>query len=225
MQGDEGLDRYRPSAAVLTRLRSVDFVAVVGPTAAGKDTLIGAAAQQDTRIHEVVGDTSRPPRPGEIDGVDLHFRSRSDMRSIMAKGSYVQIILHPSGDLYATSGAAYSTEGCSLMPILSSAIPVFRKLPFKRVRVLYLLPPDWDTWMERIRTHGLTDAQLTSRLAEARVSLSFALADPDVHFLISDDLRGVTGRAVAYIIQDVIDASGQAAARNLAAQLLETLIK
>lgn len=71
---------YRPSPETLERVKGVDFIAVIGPTAVGKSTLIEAAIAEDPSLHLVVTTTSREPRPGEQDGVHMHFRSQQSKR-------------------------------------------------------------------------------------------------------------------------------------------------
>ena len=55
------------------------FVVVVsGPSGAGKDTVIRAALAQDDSLATVVTVKTRPPRPGEIDGVHQVFLSEAE---------------------------------------------------------------------------------------------------------------------------------------------------
>jgi guanylate kinase len=221
MQG-EG---YQPSGDVLNRLKQVDFVAVVGPTAAGKTTLIHSAKARDSRIHEVMNNTSRSPRRGEQDGIDFTFKSRSEMMAAMQAHEYVQVLLHPSGDIYATAGSAYSTEGISVLPVLSGVMPTFHALPFKRMRIIYILPPNWDTWMARMASHGFTPEQHARRLVEARESLTFAINDPQVYFIVNEDLEEAITAFMSFLIDNSSDAEGQGNARILASELLMQLIK
>ena len=48
---------------------------VSGPTAVGKGTVVAHLAKQHPEIFVSVSVTTRPPRPGEIDGVHYHFVS------------------------------------------------------------------------------------------------------------------------------------------------------
>ncbi len=213
-------ETYQPSPEVLERLKQVDFVAVVGPTAAGKSTLITAATARDPQLHIVMNNTSRPPRPGERDGVDFLFRSRADMLAELRERRFAQVLVHPSGELYATKGDAYATEGIALLPVLAEVLPVFRALPWKRLRVVYILPPSPEVWQARIDQHGFTAEQLAGRLAEARRSLQIAIDDPSVQFVINESLAHATDDFIALL--KGIQPSGytQAEARELAKRLL-----
>lgn len=46
-----------------------------GPSGVGKDSALDALEKLGVKFHRVVTATTRPPRPGEVDGVDYHFVS------------------------------------------------------------------------------------------------------------------------------------------------------
>ncbi len=46
-----------------------------GPSGVGKDSALDALEKLGVNFHRVVTATTRPPRPGEVDGVDYHFVS------------------------------------------------------------------------------------------------------------------------------------------------------
>jgi guanylate kinase len=49
-------------------------------------------------------------------------------------------------------------------------------------------PPTFIEWMERIDRNNVESDQLSKRLEEAKRSFHFALNDPQVHFILNDDL-------------------------------------
>lgn len=178
---------YQPSPDVLKHLRDVDFVAVVGPTAVGKTTLINAAIAAQPKLHLVVVTTSRAPRPGEQDGVDYRFRSKKEIGQRIDKAQFVQIAPNVLGDIYATVPEAYPRRGAAIMAVLADALATFRSLPFKSFRAIFIVPPSWQEWQKRLQTHSFTPEQLAKRLDEARRSFAFALQDASMQFVINDD--------------------------------------
>lgn len=179
---------YRPTMDVLDHLANVDFVAVVAPTAAGKTSIINAVTRKEPALHKVLNNTSRAPRPGEREGVDFRFLSKQTMEARIAKGEYVQVAPTVFGDLYATAPEDYSADGIAMLEVLSDAVPVFRSLPFKSVRAIYIVPPSWVEWQRRIKTHNFTPEQLHKRMTEAKKSLEFALNDNHTKFVVNDKL-------------------------------------
>lgn len=180
---------YQPAPSVLEKLKNVDFVAIVGPTAVGKTTLMKVAAGIEPAITMVLNNTSRTPRPEEVDGVDYHFRTKEEMLERIAKGGYVQVAPSLLGEMYATAPEDYPSEGIGILAVLADAIPMFRALPFKSFRVIYILPPDWREWQARMKAHGFEPDQLVKRLAEAKRSLTYAATNPEVRFVINDDIN------------------------------------
>lgn len=63
------------------------LVILSGPSCAGKSPLCMALAklypEASGRLQTLVLFNSRAPRPGERDGVDYHFRSRSDVEALI----------------------------------------------------------------------------------------------------------------------------------------------
>lgn len=179
---------YRPAMDVLDRLADVDFVAVVAPTAAGKTSLIKAAINKEPVLHKVLNNTSRAPRPGEHKGVDFRFLPKQAMLDRISKGEYVQVAPTVFGDIYATAPEDYATDGVAVLEVLAAAVPVFRSLPFRSMRTIYIAPPGWEEWQRRVKAHGFTSEQLDKRMAEAKKSLKFALDDKQTGFIVNDDL-------------------------------------
>ncbi len=79
------------------------LVILSGPSCAGKSPLDKALGRfypelRDT-LRKLVLYNSRAPRPGEVDGVDYHFRLRSQVEALRAEDRYA--VLDVRGDLQA----------------------------------------------------------------------------------------------------------------------------
>ena len=79
------------------------LIILSGPSCVGKSPLRTALAtfypERWARLHTLVLFNSRAPRPGERDGVDYHFRSRTDIEDLRSQGHYA--VLEVRGDLQA----------------------------------------------------------------------------------------------------------------------------
>ncbi len=77
------------------------FVVVVsGPSGAGKDTVIQHALARDASLATVATVKTRPPRPGEIDGVHQVFLSEDEFDEWLAADRFLehaQVYNHRSG--------------------------------------------------------------------------------------------------------------------------------
>ena len=216
---------YLPAPEVLSRLSQVDFVAVVGPSAAGKTTLIHEAAARSSGIRPVLNNTSRGPRPGEVGGVDFRFETRSRMLDRIASREYVQVAPTVFGDLYATAAEDYATDAVAVLPVLADAVPAFRALPFRSLRVIYVLPPDWPTWQYRMTARHTATDQLRRRLEEGRRSLEYALDEPDLRFVVSDELEAATADFIDAVLDSPGDGGPQREAAVAPRDLVELLLK
>lgn len=176
---------YRPRPEILEQLKNVDFVAVVGPTAVGKSTLMMMAAL-DHHMRLIPTQTSRTPRPSEVNGVGIRFRPKREMLDRIAKHEFVQVAPSLLGDIYATGPEDYPDEGSGLMAVLSEALESFKALPFRSFKTVFIVPASWEQWQMQIKAHGFEPHRLAKRLKEAKTSFSFALDHPELSFVIND---------------------------------------
>lgn len=177
-------DSYQISPQLRVELASIDLIALVGPTGAGKSTII----QSLDDIPFVASDVTRPLRPEEKKDKDYYFREDFlEILNDIKTGKYVQFLVSKSGEFYGTRRSSYPDSGPCVMAIIASAIPVFRKLGFRSVRPVYVTPPSYVEWMRRIGGNSRDD--LLARIAEARESLGMAAGDPDYQFVLNDDIN------------------------------------
>jgi guanylate kinase len=180
---------YQPDERVIAGLSKVHLLMVVGPTGVGKSTLIKASG-----LPVVIGDASRPPRSNEVNGVDNWFRSLDDMVAEATARQYVQLAIGSEGDLKGTHASSFPPSGPAAFTVAASAIGVFRKLPFASTATVVIVPPDYQTWMERISAHHTAPDKLALRLAEAERSYEFALNDQVSMFVLNDELEAAATR-------------------------------
>ena len=83
--------------------RNGRLVILAGPSCVGKSPLRLALARLHPelwgRLRQLVLFNSRAPRPGERDGVDYHFRARSEVEALRSTGRHA--VLDVRGDLQA----------------------------------------------------------------------------------------------------------------------------
>jgi guanylate kinase len=66
------------------------LVVISGPSGAGKSTLLARLLARYPRIKPSVSATTRPPRPGERDGVDYHFLTPEEFARRRAAGEFLE---------------------------------------------------------------------------------------------------------------------------------------
>src|ERR1700733_5030026 len=60
------------------------------PSGAGKTTLSRRLLENDPAIDLSISGTTRPPRPGEVDGRDYHFIDRAQFDAMVARGELLE---------------------------------------------------------------------------------------------------------------------------------------
>ena len=66
------------------------LVVLSGPSGAGKDAVLKRMKELGYPFHFVVTVTTRPKRPGEVDGVDYHFVSEEEFAEMLARGELLE---------------------------------------------------------------------------------------------------------------------------------------
>lgn len=73
----------RPSSAPV-------LIVIAGPAGSGKSTLCERLVAESPGFSRVVTTTTRPPRPGEIDGVHYHFLTAPQFDAKVAAGQFLE---------------------------------------------------------------------------------------------------------------------------------------
>lgn len=152
------------------------LVVLAGPTAVGKGTVSSFIRENYPDVLLSVSATTRPPRPGEVDGVHYYFVDDAEFdRMIEAHELLEWAVVHNSyryGTPRPPIDAALAAGKRVLLEIdLQGARSVKSEIP-TAVRV-FLLPPTWEELVRRLTGRGTEDpADQARRLETARVELA-----------------------------------------------------
>jgi guanylate kinase len=90
---------------------------VSAPSGAGKTSICREFLRMFPDVRFSVSCTTRPPRPGEVDGRDYLFISKEEFRARIARGEFVEWVEN-YGELYGTAKKTMDTflaQGCDLI--------------------------------------------------------------------------------------------------------------
>jgi guanylate kinase len=147
---------------------------VSAPSGAGKSTLCDALRQTPDFVYSV-SYTTRPPRPGEIDGEDYHFLSESDFRARVEGGEFLEHA-EVHGKYYGTLRDPILRnlhKGVDvLIDIDTQGATAIREFDDAFVRQaladVFIMPPDLEELRRRLMKRGTeTPAQIEMRLQTA----------------------------------------------------------
>lgn len=186
-EGGDGVRRGRP------------FV-VAAPSGTGKTTVCRAAIDRDPHLRFSISHTTRPPRPGERDGVDYHFVGSERFGELAAAGAFVEFAEY-NGNLYGTSWEALEAPLAAGWDLIVEIEVKGARLFRERRRdacFIFLLPPDMQVLRERLRARGTdSDETIAKRLAIAEQEL--AAVELFDYAVVNDELA----RAVEAVLEIV----------------------
>jgi guanylate kinase len=173
---------------------------ITGPSGVGKGTLIRGLRESVPELELTVSATTRPPRPGEVDGVHYHFLTPEQFAGRVASGDFLEHADY-AGHRYGTLRAEVDQRLKRGRPVvleieLQGARQVRRALP-ESVAV-FIAPPPGDALRTRLVGRG-TDSpeQVEARLSTAERELQAAREFG--HVVINDRLEEATRELVAIV--------------------------
>ena len=183
-------------------------IVLSGPSGVGKDTVLHELFSRDPRLRYSISYTTRPPRPGEVDGVSYTFVDEDTFRSLEAAHEFLETaVVH--GNLYGTSRRRVEAmlargEHVVLKIDVQGAAAVRDRLP--EGIFIFLLPPSMEVLRQRLRGRGTDDSDALAR-RDADAVREMAEADRYDHHVVNDSVE----RAAAQIL-DIVEASCGASA-------------
>ena len=148
---------------------------VSAPSGAGKTSLLAKLLEQSSTLCLSISHTTRPIRPGELDGVNYHFTDRASFVRLVEQGRFLE---HAEvfGNLYGTSADWVSMTLKSGMDVILEidwqGAQQIRRLVPETVSV-FILPPSLVVLAERLRARGQDGEEVIARrLAGARDEIS-----------------------------------------------------
>lgn len=224
------LKNYKPSLELLDVLHDNNLVIAAGPTASGRNTIINSLIMTG-KYSFLVSDTTRRPRINngipETNGKEYWFKSEEEVLQGLRNGAYVEAaVIHKqqvsgisldelkratTDDKIAITDI--EIQGCdSIKSFSDSAIPVF------------ILPPDFQDWMERMDNRGvMSPEEKRRRLISAAQEIETALQRSYFKFIINYDLRYTVEQLHEHITTGNFGEMEQSNAHKHAQQLLSDL--
>ncbi|MET0475354.1 MAG: guanylate kinase [Mycobacterium sp.] len=153
------------------------IVVLSGPSAVGKSTVVRCLRERVPDLHFSVSATTRPPRPGEVDGVDYSFVTADRFQQLIDDGALLEWAeihrgLHRSGTPAAPVRAAASAGLPVLIEVdLAGARAVKAAMP--EAMTVFLAPPSWEALEARLVGRGTESPEVRARrMATARDELA-----------------------------------------------------
>ncbi|HEY6743840.1 MAG TPA: guanylate kinase [Lapillicoccus sp.] len=177
------------------------LVVLAGPTAVGKGTVSAYVRTHFPQVWLSVSMTTRPPRPGEVDGVHYHFVDDAEFDRLAAAGEFLVFAVVHGRAKYGTPRGPVERalrEGrLAMLEIdLQGARQVRESMP--GALFAFLAPPSWEELVRRLVGRGTeSEQERQRRLQTARDELA-AAPEFDV-VIVNDDVRRASEELVSWM--------------------------
>jgi guanylate kinase len=178
---------------------------VTGPSGAGKGTLIKGLLERVDGLEVAVSATTRPQRPGEVDGRDYWFLSDDEFTRRVDVGEFLEWVPYVSGKRYGTLSSEIDRIGrdgavCILELELEGALKVQGDVPGS---ITIFIAADVDELERRLRERATeSTGEIGERIALARRQLERA---HEFRYMVrNDDLERATA-ALAALVECELD--------------------
>jgi len=183
------------------------LIVLAGPTAVGKGTVAADVRQHHPEVWISVSATTRPPRPGEQDGVHYWFVDDDQFDTMVERGDLLEwAVVHKA--------ARYGTPRQPVEAVLAEGRPAMLEIDLQGARqvretmpdalFVFLGPPSWDELVRRLVGRGTeTEEERERRLVTAREELA-AEAEFDVS-IVNHEVHAAAEELVALMLQPPTD--------------------
>ena len=173
---------------------------ISAPSGAGKSTLIRKLLSSNNNFELSVSATTRPPRDGEINGVDYQFISENEFTSLINKNAFIEyakVHNHKYGTLKSYIDRKL-IEGKSI--ILDIDVQGFMQIKESNISntSIFVLPPSFKVLKQRLEDRRSdTREAIDKRMTNARKEIQFC---DEYDFIIVNDEIDITMKALKEII-------------------------
>lgn len=222
------IQAYKMPAQAKKLVASSGLVIICGVTAAGKNTIVNYLIEHDDFAY-MVSHTTRQPRINngrpEQNGRDYWFVDDDKMLELVQQRAFVEIkCLHTSYFSGTSILAIEQASQSSKRPIteidVQGAQELMSEVP--NLRPLFVLPPSYDIWMERLNGRGeMSRQELSRRLTSAQAELQLAIDEPQFALIVNHEFHKTVAEIMRGVdLSEKTQAKRRQLARNLLAQLM-----
>lgn len=176
------------------------LLVLAGPSGVGKGTVGRRLLEREADLAWSVSCTTRPPRPGEVDGVDYHFVTREEFERMRAEGGFLEHF-EVYGQLKGTPRAPVEARLASGRDVLmevdvQGALAVREQMP--DALLVFIRAPSPEVQRQRLLGRGTDDPeQIARRLATAAQEEAQAARFDAV--VVNDDLERAVDEVAAIL--------------------------
>lgn len=182
------------------------LVVIVAPSGTGKSTLIKELFEKIDHLQWSVSCTTRPMRPGEVDGKDYHFLKEADFVERMERGEFIEWAKVHS-NYYGTLKKFVDQgleEGKNLLFDLDvQGCDQMKQIYGDEAKVIFIEPPSYEELEKRLVSRGTEAPEVVAeRLKNAKSELQ---RRNDFDFLVTNDEINKASAALAEVVREILE--------------------
>ncbi|MFN8098136.1 MAG: guanylate kinase [Dermatophilaceae bacterium] len=150
------------------------LVVLAGPSAVGKGTVAAYVREHYPQVWLSVSVTTRPARPGEVDGLHYRFVDDATFTRMQEDGDLLEwAVVHGRAKYGTPRGPVEEAVAAGRWPLLEIDLQGARQVrqTMPEALFVFLAPPSWDELVDRLVGRGTESAE------EQRVRLETAKAE------------------------------------------------
>jgi len=173
---------------------------IAAPSGAGKTSLVNALLKKDSRLSLSISHTTRPPRPGEVNGQHYHFVSEAQFERMAGAGDFMEharVFDH-----------FYGTNRHSVAEQLDAGRDVVLEIDWQGARQvravfpdccsIFIIPPSLETLRKRLERRGQDSEEVIQRrMRDAQAEISHW--DEFEYLVVNDDFDAALDELIAII--------------------------
>lgn len=179
------------------------LLVLAGPSGVGKSSVVAGLREALPELLFSVSATTRPARPGEVDGRDYRFVGQEGFDALIERGDLLEWAevhggLQRSGTPREPVERALSTGRAVLVEVdLQGARSVKRVLP--EAVTVFIAPPSMEELARRLTDRGTDTPEQRERRLRTAIEEMGARDEFD-EVVVNDDLQAAIGRLVALVV-------------------------
>ena len=224
----ELISNYKPSDEVAELVENTNIVLLCGITGAGKDTVKNKLLERES-YEKIVTSTTRAPRENdgvmEQDGREYHFFTTEQAIDNVRNQRYFEVaVVHGriNGVTADEIRRHHDADSIAIGDVDYQGIDYFKKYAPSTLAI-FLIPPSFETWMDRLKKRYDTEEDFAEAWPERRKSavreLEWVLEKGHCHILVNDDLEKAVEQTGALIHGEITSAGGRPQAEAILADL------
>ena len=188
----------------MTQNRKGLLLVISGPAGVGKGTINISLISRNSDIRMSVSATTRPPRPGEIDGVHYFFKTEEEFQKMIESGAFLEYMRVFNTHYYGTPKSFVEqelAEGRSVILEIDVQGAMRVKAAYPDAVLIFIAPPSMSELKSRLIHRGTESSEAIDRRFETAYQ-EMELVDRYDYVVVNDILDLAIARTEDIIVAE-----------------------